>query len=170
VVCRGGVLGPLCSDGHMGLDRGLAFGWVAAWSCAGSEFVDLAGSTSGNAIVGLAVTSGRRPRRHGAWVATWRSVWTARMSTRLVRLRAMRRSLCLVSRGGGPEARVVFSCVGDRMVWIAGPSFVQFFVSIFPYKSGNVCFFNPISLIKWVILHSFYLIGRQVSTALNSKK
>ena len=28
VVCRGGGLGLLCSDGHMGLDRGLAlFGW-----------------------------------------------------------------------------------------------------------------------------------------------
>jgi hypothetical protein len=32
----------------MGLDRGLAIGWVVAWSCAGSKFVDLAGSTSGN--------------------------------------------------------------------------------------------------------------------------
>lgn len=146
MVCRGGGLGPLCSDGHMGLDRGLAFDWVAAWSCADSEFVNLAGSTSGNAMVDLAVTSGRRPQRHGAWVATWRSVWTARMSTRLVRLRAMRRSLWLVSRGGGPEARGVFSCVGGRVVWMTGPSFVRFFISVFLINRAMYGFWTRFSL------------------------
>ena len=104
VGCRGGGLEPLCSDGPMGHGRGLAWGLGGGSEiCVDSEFVGPAGSSSGNAKVDVAATSGRRPRRHGAWVAAWRSVWTASMSPRLARLRAKRRSFWLVRRGGGPR-------------------------------------------------------------------
>ncbi|KAK1669079.1 hypothetical protein QYE76_057238 [Lolium multiflorum] len=93
VALRGGGLDLLCGSGPMGRGRGAAWFWVAILGCVDGKVVDPAGSSSGYAKVVLVATSGRRPRKHGAWVATWISVWTASLSTRLVRLRAMRSSL-----------------------------------------------------------------------------
>ena len=60
---RGGGLEPLCSDGLLGLGRGLAWSLGGDLEiCVDSESVDPAGSSSGNAKVDLVATSGRRPR------------------------------------------------------------------------------------------------------------
>jgi hypothetical protein len=149
----------------------LGFGW-RFWCCVGGEVVDPAGSSSGYAKVVLVATSGRRPRKHGAWVATWISVWTASLSTRLVPLRAMRRLFWMVRRGGGPGARGVFVALVGCVVWMTGLLACAVFRLGFPYKPGNVWFLDPVSLINWVILCiALYLSNRPAdSTAFSSKK
>ena len=101
---RGGGLGLPCCDDFMRQDRlsCIGLGGDLDEEFAGRGFVDLAGSPLGNAKVDLVATPGRRPQNRWDLVATWmKTAWAEGSPSRLDHLRAMRRSIWLLRRGGG---------------------------------------------------------------------